>query len=174
MKNLIPQEQTCLFCANESGAEFSQCRDYRYSLWRFWGKSKGCVAFICLNPSTANEYKNDPTIRRCINYAQSWGYGGLVMLNLFAYRATKPEFLYNASDPIGPDNDFHLRNISNKADIIIAAWGIHGNYLDRDKTVMKILKDPKCLAITKNGYPKHPLYLKKDLKPISFKFYGRK
>ena len=149
----------------ESGAEFSKYRDYRYSLWRFWEKDKGYAAFVCLNPSTADEYKNDPTVTRCINYARAWGYGGMIMLNLFAYRSTHPKNLYIIGDPIGPDNDLHLRSASSKAMVTIAAWGIHGKYLNRDKAVMKILTNPKCLAITKDGFPGHPLYLKGNLKP---------
>ena len=147
----------------ESGAEFSPDRLYRYSLWRFWEKDKGYAAFICLNPSTADAFKDDPTVRRCINYSKKWGYGGLVMLNLFAYRSTDPKNLYIVSDPIGPDNDFHLRNASRKAGVTIAAWGTRGNYFARDKAVLDILTNPKCLILTKTGHPGHPLYLKKDL-----------
>ena len=159
-------KQTSLFI--EAGAEFSLDRIYRYSLWRFWKKDKGYAAFVCLNPSTADEFTDDPTIRRCINYAESWGYGGMIMLNLFAYRATDPIKLYSAKDPIGPDNDFHLRSASSKAKVTIAAWGTHGGYLGRDNAVMSMLTAPKCLGITKEGYPKHPLYLKKGLKPAQY------
>lgn len=151
----------------ESGAEFSPDRIYRYSLWRFWKKDSGYVAFVCLNPSTADECKDDPTIVRCVNYAKEWGYGGLIMVNLFAFRATKPKDMFAVKNPIGSDNDFHLRNVSNKSGITIAAWGINGGYLNRDKSVMKILKNPQCLGLTKAGFPKHPLFLKKNLKPIT-------
>lgn len=153
----------------ESGAEFSPDRVYRYSLWRFWEKDKDYATFICLNPSTADEYENDPTIRRCINYAKAWGYGGLIMLNLFAYRSKKPKNLYAVKDPVGPDNDFHLRSASSKAGITIAGWGIHGRYLGRDKSVIEILKDPQCLSLTKDGLPGHPLFLKGNLKPMPYK-----
>ena len=109
--------QTNLFI--ESAAEFSPDRVYRYSLWRFWSKNGGYAAFISLNPSTADEHEDDPTIRRCIRYAKDWGYSGLIMLNLFAYRSTNPKRLYTIDDPIGPDNNFHLRSASSKAQVTI-------------------------------------------------------
>ena len=155
--------QTILFV--ESGAEFSSCRTYRYSLWRFWEKETRYVAFVGLNPSTADEHKDDPTVRRCINYAKDWGYGGLIMLNLFAHRSTDPKKLYSVNHPVGPENDFHLRSASSKAGITIAAWGNHGDYVNRANTVIKILTKPHYLKLTNAGCPGHPLYLKKDLKP---------
>ena len=155
----------------ETGAQFSRCEYYRYSLWRFWEKDKGYVAFVCLNPSTADKIVDDPTIRRCVGYARDWGFGGMIMVNLFAYRSRNPTRLYIVEDPIGPDNRFHLQAVSKKAAITIAGWGIHGAYRDRDLEVMKLLKDPYCLSITKHGHPAHPLYLRKDLKPI--KYEGR-
>ena len=158
-----------MFDFYESGAEFSRYRDYRYSLWRFWEKDKGYAAFVCLNPSTADEFKNDPTVVRCINYAKAWGYGGMFMLNEFAYRSTHPGNLYTIGDPVGPDNDFHLQSVSSKALVTIVAWGLHGSYLNRDREVLKILTNPHCLKLTKDGHPGHPLYLKKDLKPILYK-----
>lgn len=164
-------KQTNLFIEKgekNCGAVFSPDRVYRYSLWRFWEKDKGYAAFICLNPSTADEFKNDPTVRRGINYAKDWGYGGLIMLDLFAYRATDPKKLYSIDDPIGPDNDFHLRSASSKAGITIVGWGTHGGYLGRDKAVIEMLNDPQCLSLTKNGFPGHPLYLRKNLKPVSY------
>ena len=153
----------------ESGAEFSEDRIYRYSLWRFWEKEGRYAVFIGLNPSTADETKNDPTVRRCIRYAYDWGHNGLIMLNLFAYRSKSPKYLYSLADPIGPDNDFHLRSASSKAGITIIAWGMHGNLMNRDKAVIPLLKDPHFLALTKHGHPRHPLYLKKNLMPKPFK-----
>ena len=94
----------------ERGAKFSLDRVYRYRLWRFWDKRKGIVLFIGLNPSTADEKVNDPTIRRCIGYAMDWGYGGMLMGNIFAYRNTYPETLKICGvDPIGIENDTELR-----------------------------------------------------------------
>lgn len=86
-------------------AKFSECRKYRYALWRTWDETKPHVMIIGLNPSTADETKNDSTITKCINFAKSWDYGGLCMANLFAYRATKPSDMIASNDPVGTDND---------------------------------------------------------------------
>lgn len=152
-----------------NSAVFSECRQYRYELWRWWDKSKSFVMFIGLNPSTADETNNDPTITRCIGFAQKWGYGGLCMTNLFAFRATKPKVMKSNPNPIGPDNDEHLIMVSDKAGIIIAGWGTHGNHRNRDKEVMAFIPDTYCLGITKHGYPCHPLFLRRDtkLKPFN-------
>ena len=148
-------------------ARFSPCRQYRYILWRIWDESRPFVMFIGLNPSTANETENDPTINRCINYSKSWGYGGLYMANLFAFRATKPVDMKKAKDAaIGPDNDKWLVKIAKKADIVIAAWGNHGRYLNRSERVVKMLSNLYYLKLNQSGEPAHPLYLKADLNPI--------
>lgn len=137
-------------------------------MWRIWDISKGVVAFIGLNPSTADESEDDPTIRRCINFAKSWGYGGIEMLNLFAFRATKPVDLFKSMAPIGPDNDFYLKAKTAEAAITIAAWGNGGNFKNREKDVLKLLDNLYCLSITKSGQPGHPLFLKGDLRPRGF------
>ena len=149
-------------------ATFSDCRKYRYALSRTWDGKKKTILFIGLNPSTADEKIDDPTIRRCINYAQNWGYGSLLMVNLFAYRATMPSELKNVKNPIGNDNDLHIIELSKKADIAVAAWGNEGTLLNRDKEVKKILPNLMCLKINKSGQPSHPLYQKKDLKLIKY------
>ena len=149
-------------------ATFSDCRKYRYGLSRTWNGKKKTILFIGLNPSTANEKIDDPTIRRCINYAQNWGYGSLLMVNLFAYRATLPSELKNVKNPIGNDNDLHILELSKKADLAVAAWGNEGTLLNRDKEVKKILPNLMCLKINKSGQPAHPLYQKKDLKLIKY------
>ena len=149
-------------------ATFSDCRKYRYALSRTWNGKKKTILFIGLNPSTANEKIDDPTIRRCINYAQNWGYGSLLMVNLFAYRATMPSELKNVKNPIGNDNDLHILELSKKADLAVAAWGNEGTLLNRDKEVKKILPNLMCLKINKSGQPAHPLYQKKDLKLIKY------
>ena len=149
-------------------ATFSDCRKYRYALSRTWNGKKKTILFIGLNPSTANEKIDDPTIRRCINYAQNWGYGSLLMVNLFAYRATMPSELKNVKNPIGNDNDLQIIELSKKADIAVAAWGNEGTLLNRDKEVKKILPNLMCLKINKSGQPSHPLYQKKDLKLIKY------
>ena len=149
-------------------ATFSDCRKYRYALSRTWNGKKKTILFIGLNPSTANEKIDDPTIRRCINYAQNWGYGSLLMVNLFSYRSTLPSELKNVKNPIGNDNDLQIIELSKKADIAVAAWGNEGTLLNRDKEVKKILPNLMCLKINKSGQPSHPLYQKKDLKLIKY------
>ena len=149
-------------------ATFSDCRKYRYGLSRTWNGKKKTILFIGLNPSTADEKIDDPTIRRCINYAQNWGYGSLLMVNLFAYRATLPSELKNVKNPIGNDNDLHILELSKKADLAVAAWGNEGFLLNRDKEVKKLIPNLMCLKINKSGQPAHPLYQKKDLKLIKY------
>ena len=149
-------------------ATFSDCRKYRYALSRTWDSKKKTILFIGLNPSTADEKIDDPTIRRCINYAQNWGYGSFLMVNLFAYRATIPTELKNVKNPIGNDNDLYIIELLKKADLAVAAWGNEGSHLNRDKEVKKIIPNLMCLKINKSGQPAHPLYQKKDLKLIKY------
>jgi len=96
----------------KTDAKFSTCRKYRYALWRIWDDSKPYAMIVGLNPSTADETKNDPTISRCINFSKDWGYGGLCMANLFAFRATKPSVLMSSNDPVGSANDDWLKKLS--------------------------------------------------------------
>lgn len=145
-----------------TGAEFSPCRSWRYALWRRWNISRKMALFICLNPSTADETQDDPTIRRCIGFAKSWDCGGLYIANIFAYRSTDPKALYKIPDPIGADNDFWIKKLSREAKITICGWGTHGNYQDRGSKVLDIIREPHCLGRNKDGSPKHPLYLRAD------------
>ena len=149
-------------------ATFSSCRKYRYSLSRVWDKKKKYVLFIGLNPSTANEEADDPTIRRCVNYAKDWGYGGFMMVNLFAYRTTLPSNLKKVKYPVGSENDKYIVTLSKKADITVAAWGNNGDFYSRDKEVLSLVPSLMCLKINKSGQPAHPLYLKKGLKLTKF------
>src|SRR4051812_38069896 len=107
---------------NLNGAIFSSCRKYRYALYRIWDESKPLVMFIGLNPSTANESKNDPTIRRVITFAKQWGYGGVYMMNLFGLVSPYPKDLLNSVDPIG-ENDIYLKQMKEKCSDVIFAWG---------------------------------------------------
>ncbi len=150
----------------DSGALFSPDRVHRYTLWRIWDKEKPYAAFVGLNPSTADETKNDPTVTRCINYAHDWGFGGLVMLNIFAFRSTDPKNLYSCKDPIGPENSFYIQKVSKEAGLTVAAWGNHGIFLSRGREALSLLTKPHCLKLNKSGCPSHPLYLKKNLKPF--------
>jgi hypothetical protein len=151
-----------------SSAKYSPCRKYRYTLKRVWNKNKPLAAFIGLNPSTATEIKNDPTVNRCMNYANDWGYGGIIMLNIFAYRATDPKEMKAVEEPVGKHTDFWLQVMAQEAALTLACWGTHGEHLARGKQVLALVDNLKCLGTTKHGHPKHPLYLKKDLKPLPF------
>ena len=153
----------------EKTAEFSSDRKYRYVLRRIWNRKKGHVLFVCLNPSTADENVDDPTIRRCIRFAESWGLGGMVMVNLFAYRATNPKEMLAHSDPVGTSNVLYWEREHKAANVTIAAWGVHGAHMRMDKEFMRYVGgNVHCLALTKTGHPRHPLYLKKGLEPIPF------
>lgn len=147
----------------------SPCRTYRYTLWREFGSvldDGRYVMFIGLNPSTADEVEDDPTIRRCIGYAKAWGYSALCMVNLFAYRATDPAVMTKADNPIGPDNDKYLSTLAQGASVVVAAWGNDGAYRGRDAQVRAMIPNLHCLSVTKSGQPGHPLYLKKNLLPV--------
>ena len=124
--------------------------------------------FIGLNPSTADETNDDPTIRRCISFAKSWGYDGLCMTNLFAFRATNPEDMLAAADPIGTENDRHLVELAGKASLVIAAWGTLGVHMGRNDKVRSMIDGLNFLRLTKDGHPGHPLYLPKSLRPTEW------
>jgi len=161
--------QTSIFL--KKGATFSACKEYRYALWRKWDVNRGNVLFIGLNPSTADDTFDDNTIIRCTRFVQDWGYGGFFMANLFAYIATDPLDMKNAEDPVGPNNDYYLKKFHAETAITVAAWGGDGKYLSRCKEVTKILqpiKELHCLGITKDGLPRHPLYLKRSATPAIF------
>jgi hypothetical protein len=151
------------------GARLSTCRKYRYQLWRVWDLEAPYLNVIGLNPSTADENADDPTIRRCVGYAKDWGYGGLIMTNLFAWRATKPSMMKKAKEPIGKgENDYWLTVTSHSAGLVLAAWGIHGTFQERDKAVIQMLPELHCLGTNDDRTPKHPLFLSKKLKPILY------
>jgi len=157
-----------------SGAELSLCGTYRYALTRAWahGGPDSSVCFIMLNPSTADAGQDDPTIRRCIGFAKSWGYASLEVVNLFAYRATDPSELGGATDPVGPENDRHIRRAVAVARLVVAAWGAEPLAASRSSVVELLVtasSDIHALALTKNGSPKHPLYLRADLKPALYR-----
>lgn len=159
MSELFPSGNTALF---------SPCRTYRYDLWRRWDETLPVCTFIGLNPSTADETVDDPTIRRCLAYAWLFGCGSLRMLNLFAFRATDPNVMMQAPDPVGPDNNSVLAMAwANKGpkDITIAAWGRHGKFMDRQWIVARVIGPLQCLSVNSDGSPGHPLYLKRTLTP---------
>jgi len=157
------------------GATFSDDRVYRYLLKRKVGVQRTVCLFIMLNPSTADETVNDPTVTRCINYARHWGFGWLEVCNIFAYRATDPKKLYDLEYPsqvIGPDNDKHIKAAVRRADRVVCAWGNHGALQCRGIEVRKMIVDadkfPLAFKITQKGQPIHPLYQKADADLITW------
>ncbi len=144
----------------KKGAEISECGQYRYSLWRIWDEDKPFFTFIGLNPSTADHIQDDATITRCINFAKSWGGGGIYMANLFAYRAVKPYDMMAQEDPVGAKNNDYLKLLASQSEKIIACWGNTGTYKQRASFVKKLLKNQLYyLELNKTGEPKHPLYI---------------
>ncbi len=166
----MEQDSLLIDSTIQSGAEFSQCRTYRYVLWRRWGWYEHAkqVMFIGLNPSTADETKDDPTIRRCIRFAKDWGFNGLLMMNAFAFRATDPKVMRAAADPVGPANDEAIGCWKSQVGKVIAAWGNQCGE-ERAKQVCRVIGTPLyCLARNKSGAPKHPLYTAADTMPNVF------
>lgn len=148
-------------------AILSDCEKYRYMLRRVWDRKKPVCLFIGLNPSTADATEDDPTIRRCVRFADDWGYGTLMMGNLFAFRATDPKQMISAINPVGPLNDRWLKEIAKGCGIVVAAWGNNGSLNARDHEVRRMMPvQMHHLGLTKNGQPRHPLYLKADTKPV--------
>ncbi len=177
---------------------FSPCRQYRYTLWREWRSPMVCdscapyilgespdmveckqcensqkyAMFIGLNPSTADETQDDPTIRRCTGFAKAWGYGALCMTNIFAFRATDPRVMKQQKEPVGEDNQRHIVECASNAGIVVAAWGTHGVFKNQDFNVRLWIASINTpifhLGLSKEGHPKHPLYLKADTKPMPF------
>lgn len=152
---------------------FSDDRRYRYTLWRIISPifAKEYICFICLNPSTADETTDDNTVRRCIRFARREGYGVVCVLNLFALRSTDPSAIKTVIDSKGPENDKHIFAVAKGAEKIVVAWGVHGSFMRRDKDVLHLLERMElyCLGMTKDGHPRHPLYLKRDTRIEPYK-----
>ena len=156
---------------------FSADRRHRYSLIHRWddmftpaGERERSIAWICLNPSTADENQLDPTLRRIRGFSAGWGYTHFVMLNAFAFRATDPADMKVALDPVGPENDRWIRHWAERAERVIVGWGEHGGHLDRHRQVVALLDPAKtfCLARNASGQPKHPLYVAQNTMPVRF------
>lgn len=139
---------------------------FRYKLSRVWDEGLPNVVIVGLNPSIADADIDDPTYVRCVNFAKSWGYGSLSMLNLFAYRATDPAELLNKEYIIGEDNDTYLKQAFKHADKVVCAWGNGGTLFGRNKEVLQLIDEPYCIKMNKSGEPAHPLYLGQHLAPI--------
>ncbi|MEO0502433.1 MAG: DUF1643 domain-containing protein [Pseudomonadota bacterium] len=146
-----------------STAIYSDCERYRYSLTRVWDAAGRRVNFVMLNPSTATEVQNDPTVERCERRARALGYGSFAVTNIFAWRDTDPRAMRAAMDPVGPGNDAAITDRAAWADDVVAAWGTHGAHLNRGAAVRDLLirsgKRLFHLGLSKAGHPKHPLYI---------------
>lgn len=150
-------------------AEISPCGRYRYLLTRSWQHFQAArwALFVMLNPSTADAEHDDPTITRCIGFAKSWGFHGLVVVNLYAWRATNPKELpvgiAGMPCPVGPQNDTHVRAALATCEIVVCAWGKPGPYPSRRTDTLQLIREaghqPLALKINKDGNPGHPLYL---------------
>jgi len=158
------------FPMTESGATFSPCRRWRYLLWRRWDAAKPVANFLMLNPSTADEVRLDPTCARARDYAERWGYGALIVTNVFGWRSTDPAKMKEAKDPVGPGNDAAIVRAAGQSAIVVCAWGNHGAFRERSSLVKVLLRGKKLhvLRLNANGEPAHPLYLPGRLEPISW------
>lgn len=151
-------------------ATFDTTRTYRYRLSRVWDPTKPRVNFLMLNPSTADAFNLDPTVRRCIGFAHNWDAGALEVTNAYALRSTDPAGLRHVDDPVGVDNDAAIIAAAQAADLVIAAWGPHATYQDREQNVRHLLDEVgvelHTLVLTKHGHPGHPLYIAADTAPV--------
>ncbi len=152
----------------QKSAVFSECRKYRYSLKRIWDDQKPYVLFIGLNPSTADEESDDDTLTRCIDYAMRWGFGGVAMGNLFAFKETDRHAMLRQELPVGDENDQWLQKLAADAGMVVAAWGNDGANMGRSSQVSALIPNLHCLKVNATGEPSHPLYQKKILEPIPY------
>lgn len=152
-----------------SSATYSDCESYRYELTRVWDAQGPKVLFVMLNPSTATEVQNDPTVERCERRARALGFGGFRVVNIFAYRATDPKVMRAQADPVGPGNDAAIIAAAAWGRQVICAWGSHGAHLGRGAAVEALLRargGPLFqLGLTQSGAPKHPLYISYAVQP---------
>lgn len=146
-----------------STAVYSPCLGYRYTLTRVWQPGGRRALFVMLNPSTATEAQNDPTVERCERRARALGFGAFRVCNIFAFRATDPRVMRAATNPVGPGNDAAIREGAAWADMVVCAWGSHGAHLGRGAGVERLLRGTgralHHLGLTRGGHPRHPLYV---------------
>jgi hypothetical protein len=151
-----------------SDARFSPCRTWRYSLTRAAAPAgDGTVVFIGLNPSTADETRDDPTTRRCIGFARDWGFARMELVNVFGFRSTRPAELRAAADPVGPGNAAAVGAAVEAADLVVCAWGNDGVGPDAD-ALLRLVARPHCVGTTLRGAPRHPLYVRASARPSRF------
>lgn len=171
-----------IWAAADAGADFSPCRQYRYRLWRIIKPQRYLIretvstcSFIGLNPSTADEYTDDPTVKRCWKYAERWGFDVFNMLNLHPFRSTDPQPMKRHIAPLDVLNANYatIREVCRSSDLIVCAWGTHGSYQAMDSSVMYVLSSLPgiqdrafCLGFNSDGTPKHPLYLRSDAERV--------
>jgi hypothetical protein len=175
----------------ESGACFDSTGAYRYCLWRIWASEAPRLAFVMLNPSTADAEVNDATIRRCLGFAQRWGYGSLEVVNLFALRTPHPQQLRQVAEPVGAECDAFILAAVARAERVVLGWGNWGKLYGRDRAVLDLLihsamthptmthptmthptmthaPNLYCLGCNQSGQPRHPLYLKREVQPVPY------
>jgi hypothetical protein len=156
----------------ETTARFSECGQYRYRLTRVWDQNLPMVNWLMMNPSIANEERDDPTVAKCQRYARRWGKGGIIVTNCFALISTDPKALRTHESPIGPMNNSQLLSAAMESSLVICAWGNPSSFMDRGQYVYNMLINQNvelhCLKINKNGESCHPLYLKEELDPIPY------
>jgi hypothetical protein len=155
-----------------SVAIYSNCEQYRYALTRTWDETGKRVLFVMLNPSTATEVQNDPTVERCERRARALGFGAFRVCNIFAYRATDPRDMRAQDDPNGPENDAAIMDAADWADTIVCAWGTHGEHRARGPEMETLLRQQPVplthLGLSKAGHPKHPLYISYSVHPVEW------
>lgn len=180
MSDLSVATQAALFADvlspdQRRGATFSKCRTYRYKLWDIWDGTKPWLLYVMLNPSTADEVKNDPTVERCSRRAVQMGYGGFKVVNIFALRSTDPKALYKSGSPISEHsdpfcNDRFIVRSARMAGAVICGWGTHGLHMERGRAVIEKIRNesvkPLALRMTKCGEPGHPLYIPYSAQPF--------
>ena len=151
--------------------KFSKSRLYRYSLRRSWALgTTNQVLFIGLNPSTADSTSDDPTIRRCAKFAKDWGFNSLEVVNIFAFRATKPKDLFEEPHPVGIYNDSWIKKATQRSSLTVACWGSAGIYRNRSEIIMDLVDNLFCININRDNTPSHPLYLNSKLTPRPYTF----
>jgi hypothetical protein len=165
-------QNRAVIAASETGADFSSCRRWRYLLWRRWDARRPVANFLMLNPSTADELKLDPSCTRARIYAERWGFGALIVTNLFGWRATDPQEMKAVKDPVGKGNDAAILRAAREAKLVVCAWGNHGAHLDRSSRVLSALREANVrlnyLRLNSSGEPAHPLYLPGSLEPVAW------
>lgn len=167
--------ETCIRAnGTDCRAVYDDAKSFRYRLSIVWDATKPKINFLMLNPSTATERENDPTVEGCERRAREWGFGGLIVTNLFAIRATDPREMLKYLAPDGPANDHFILEAAREAAAVVAAWGNHGGNQNRSTRVRDMLREHgikmDCLFINKSGEPKHPLYVARSIKPTPWEF----